>query len=247
MTMRRLAQQRTADLGSGGQGGRERSAETSPGWLEIGSDSGRCEHREDADQHVVTRGREPGPATRDPADGIIEVTAAAGRERPDDRAGERPRPRPRDMAGRYLELGDPFAEPGRVDVIHLRYPADRGSGVDHGRADTEVTGANAHRVVDAEVEVAGYDHAREVHGESGIVPAACDHGPQLAVELEVHGVREHAVDPTSAGRVKFDDRPDRPGSDSHDKGYEIAAITLSESDTQPKMAPCAFIISNPTR
>ena len=79
------------------------------------------------------------------------------------------------------------------------------------------------------------------------MPAACDHGPQLVADLEVHGVREHAVHPTGARRAKFDGRPDRPGSDSHDEGYESAAIALSESDTQPKMAPCAFIISNPTR
>ena len=147
--MGRLAKQRTADLVGGGQGGRKRSAKTSRGWLTGRSDSGCCEHREDAQERVVTGGREPGPATRDPADGIIEVTVAAGRERPDDRVGERPRPRPRDMTGRHLELGDPFAEPVRVDVIYLRHPADRGSGVDHGRADTEVTGSNAHRIVDA--------------------------------------------------------------------------------------------------
>ena len=247
MTPGCLAQQRTADLGGGGQGGRKRSAKTSRELLAVGSDSGRCEHREDAHEHVVTRGREPGPATRGPADGIIEVAAAAGRERPDDSVGEWPRPRPRDVAGRHLELGDTFAEPVQVGVVHLRRPADGGPGVDHGRADTDVTGSNAHWVVDAQAEVAGYDHVREAHSERGIVPAACDHGPQLVAELEVHGMREHAVHPTGAGRAKFDDRPDRPGSDSHDEGHEIAAITLPESDTQPKMAPCAFIISSPTR
>ena len=101
--------------------------------------------------------------------------------------------------------------------------------------------------MDTYVEVAWYDHPRKAHRERGIVSAGRDYGPHLVAELEVHGMRKHTVHPTGAWSAKVDYRPDCPGGDPNAKGHETAAIILSESDTQPKMAPCAFIISNPTR
>ena len=107
--------------------------------------------------------------------------------------------------------------------------------------------SDVHRVVDAQAEVAGQDRTREAHGERGIGPAGGHQGPHVSAELEVHGVREHAVHPAGSRRAQVDDRPDSPGGDPDAGGHESAAIILSESDTQPKMAPWALIISSPTR
>jgi len=110
-----------------------------------------------------------------------------------------------------------------------------------------VPAPDGHRVTRQHAEVTGQHGARKAHGERGIVPAAAGHGPQLVTDLEVHRAGEDAVHLAGAGRAELDDRPDGLGTDAHREPYEIAASALPESETQPKMAPCALIISSPTR
>ena len=157
---------------------------------------------------------------------------------------------PGPRACRRRDDAESLGQSRRGLVLARGNPAGRRTTVDDEtgtpRPNADEPRSYVHRVAAAQTESVEV-HRRDTDAERKVCAVGAQQRPHVPADLDVHRVREHAVNGTYASRVDVERVPHRQGLHLATAAQEIAVMKFLEFDTQPKMPPWALIISSPTR
>jgi hypothetical protein len=131
--------------------------------------------------------------------------------------------------------------------VAARHPPRRGSAInDETRADAHKSSPNADQVAALQSDRVEA-RQRDSNSTGKISLVVRQQRPQVSVHGEIHSAGECAVSHSAVRGVHVERAAQGDGLDSRGLTHESALMKFSELETQPKMPPCALIISSPTR
>jgi hypothetical protein len=212
------------------------------GWAPHGAEPGH-----EADEHVVTRGREPWAQSDQPCgcgvDACLPAAAQRCQQHVEGLAGAGPTPAAR--------LGGQGHERSGVGVTAGRNgwpPGPRHAGVDHAPSHGEAPATPGDAVTGVHGQPPQRREGRQGHAARSAEPLARQHGPDAPADDQVDGPVMPAHDVAQARSRVADSVSRGVGVHEHRAaGHSRALMKSSDDDTQPKIPPCALIISRPTR